>query len=147
MEHDMSDAVTSESSTIDASADWQSKATELETKLAAADKALAESREALDAAERKRDIERELSRQGAIDLESATLLTEAAVAGMDKADAKAAIADLKRSKPFLFKAPVRVSAMSGAVESESSLDAAAAVARESGDRRALLRYLRMRRGG
>lgn len=142
----MTDAKTSDSSTIDASTDWQAKSAELESRLAASAKSLAESREALDAAERKREIERELTRQGAFDLDTAAMVTEAAIAGMTKADAKAAIADLKRTKPFLFRTPARTSAMSAAVESESSLEHAAATARESGDRRALLRYLRMRRG-
>jgi hypothetical protein len=142
----MSDVMTSESSTIDASIDWQARAAELEARLAAAEKHLAESREAVDAAERRRVIERELARQGAVDVETAALLTEAALAGMDKADAKAAIAELKRKKPFLFAPPARASAMSGAVERGSGIDEAAAAARESGDRRALLRYLRMRRG-
>lgn len=143
----MSDTMTSESSTIDASVDWKARATDLEGRLAAAERSLAESREAMDAAERKREIERELSRQGAVDLETTVMLTEAVVAGMEKADARAAVADLKRNKPFLFRQPVRASAMSGAIETESSIDEAAAAARESGDRRALLRYLRMRRGG
>jgi hypothetical protein len=142
----MSDTMTSESSTIDAGTDWQARSAALEATLAETQKSLAESREALDAAERKREIERELTRQGAIDLETAAMLTEAAVAGLAKADAKSAIADLKRSKPFLFRAPVRTSAMSGSVESGSGLEDAAAAARESGDRRALLGYLRMRRG-
>jgi hypothetical protein len=143
----MSEGMTSDSSTIEAGTNWQARAAELEAKLAETERTLAESREALDAAERKREIERELSRQGAIDLETAAMLTEAAVASMDRKDAKAAIADLKRSKPFLFRPPVRTSAMSGAVEPESGIEQAAAAARESGDRRALLRYLRMRRGG
>lgn len=143
----MSDVLTSESSATDSSTDWQAKASELEAKLAAAEKSLAESREALDSAERRREVERELVRQGAVDVETAALLTEAAIAGLDKADARAAIAELKRKKPFLFAPPVRASAMSGAVDHGSGLEEAAAAARDSGDRRALLRYLRMRRGG
>lgn len=139
----MIEATTSESSTIDASPD---RLGELEGKLAAAEKSLSEAREALDASERKRQIERELVKQGAIDVETAALLTEAAVSGMDKPDARAAIAELKRGKPFLFRASPRASAMSGVVEEASSLDRAAGEARASGDRRALLRYLRMRRG-
>jgi len=142
----MTDATTSEP-TIDAGTDWQARSAELETKLAATERSLAESREALDATERKREIERELARQGALDLDTASMLTEAAIAGLTKADAKAAIADLKRTKPFLFRTPTRTSAMSAAIDSDSGLDHAAAAARESGDRRALLRYLRMRRGG
>jgi hypothetical protein len=135
--------VTSESSTIDATA----RIGELEGKLAAAEKSLSEAREALDAAERKTSIDRELVRQGAIDVETAALLTETAVASMEKPDVKAAIGDLRRGKPFLFRTAPRASAMSGTPSEVSPLDDAAAAARESGDRRALLRYLRMRRGG
>lgn len=137
----MSD-VTSESSTLDAT----TRIGELEGKLAAAEKSLAEAHQALDSAERKRSIERELSRQGAIDIETAALLTEAAVTAMPKPDVKAAISELRRGKPFLFRTTPRVSAMSGAPSEASPLEGAAAEARESGDRRALLRYLRMRRG-
>ncbi len=138
----MSEITTSESSTIDMSG----RAQELEGKLAAAEKSLFEAREALDASERKRQIERELVKQGAIDVETAALLTETAVLGMDTPDTRAAIAELKRGKPFLFRAAPKASAMSGIIEEASSLDKAAGEARASGDRRALLKYLRMRRG-
>ena len=129
--------------------DGAGRVAELETKLRETEGALAQSREALDAAERRRTVERELAREGAIDVETAALLTEAAVAGMAKADLRAAIAELKRAKPFLFRAasPPRSGAMAGASsDSPSTLDDAAAAARESGDRRVLLRYLRLKRG-
>ena len=137
----MSD-VTSESSTLDATA----RIGELEGKLAATERSLVEAREALDAAERKRTIDRELVRQGAIDVETAALLTEAAVSGMEKKDVKGAVAELRRGKPYLFHVATRASAMGGVPSEVSPLEDAAAEARESGDRRALLRYLRMRRG-
>ena len=117
---------------------------ELEGKLAAAEKSLPETREALNASERKREVERELAFQGAIDIQAASLLMEATAT--TKSDIRAAIAELKRGKPYLFRTPPRASAMSGAVEEVPSLDKAAGEARASGDRRALLRYLRMRRG-
>lgn len=119
---------------------------ELRLKLAETEQLLSQAREALDAAERKHAIERELWAQGALDLESAALLTEAAIAGMPKPDARAAVADLKRRKPFLFRAfPASSSAMSPHASAPNSLDQAAVDARDSGDRRALLRYLRLKR--
>jgi hypothetical protein len=129
--------------------DGAARVTELETKLREAEGALAQSREALDAAERRRTVERELAREGAVDVETAALLTEAAVAGMANADLRAAVAELKRAKPFLFRSPqpARSGSMAGApADRPSTIDDAAAAARESGDRRVLLRYLRLKRG-
>lgn len=120
----------------------------LEGKLREAEGELAKAREALGVSERTRAIERELAREGAVDVETAALLTEAAVAGMEKADVAAAVGELKRAKPFLFRAAAgRGSAMAGEPgEGGGELEEAAAVARETGDRRVLLRYLRMKRG-
>jgi len=121
---------------------------DLAAPLADTERLLAQAREALDASERKRQIERELSQEGAVDLETAAMLTEAAVAGMDKADVRAAVADLRKRKPFLFRAgPSRGSSVMGGQLPADPLADAAAAARDSGDRRALLRYLRLRRGG
>jgi hypothetical protein len=107
---------------------------------------LSSAREALDASERRRTIERQLTEQGAIDLETASLLTEAAVAGLDAPDLARAVADLKRRKPFLFRSAPRRSAMAPEPgEGAPALESAAADARDSGDRGALLRYLRLRR--
>ncbi|MEX2218353.1 MAG: hypothetical protein WD749_06290 [Phycisphaerales bacterium] len=126
------------------------RAAELEAQLREAQASLGQAREALDASERRRAIEREVAREGAIDVEAAALLTEAAVAGMEGADLRAAVAELRRTKPFLFRAPapaVRSGAMAGAADEPApALDDAATAARESGDRRLLLRYLRMKRG-
>ncbi len=123
---------------------------ELEGKLREAEAALAQSREALDAAERRRGIEREVAREGAVDVETAALLTEAAVSGMAGKDVRAAVVELKRAKPFLFRAApaaARSAAMAGeAAEGPGTIDEAAELARTSGDRGVLLRYLRMRRG-
>jgi hypothetical protein len=118
----------------------------LTLKLAETEQFLAQAREALDAAERKHAIERELWAQGALDVETAALLTEAAVAGLSAPDARAAVADLKRRKPFLFRTPPSAAgAMAGHAAAAGTLDQAAADARDSGDRRALLRYLRLKR--
>ncbi len=134
---------------------WRSRAVaaeghlrELEAKLVEVEKQLGETRAAVDAADRRRQIERELAQADAIDLESATLLTEAAVGAMSAPDVALAVKDLKKRKPFLFRgagAP-RASAMAGAPRgAPDDLGRAADEARTSGDRGALLRYLRLKR--
>lgn len=121
---------------------------DLASQLAATEQLLSQAREALDAAERKRQIERELWQEGAVDVETAAMLTEAAVAGMKPGDVRAAVTELKKRKPFLFRAPsARGSGVMGGQSPGDGLAEAAAQARDTGDRRALLRYLRLRRGG
>lgn len=126
----------------------ESRAAELSTQLQQATRTLDETRDALARAERKRQIERHLTAHSVIDLEAATLLTEASFAGIDNPDLPRVIADLKRSKPYLFRAPgaQRAGSMSSEVTPAPALDEAAHEARRTGDRRALLRYLRLRRG-
>lgn len=124
----------------------EERVSKLEKELAQCQKLLTEAREAIDAAERRNEIERELVRQGAIDLETTVMLSEAAVAAMPKADVQAAVADLRRRKPFLFRTP-RGSAMAS-VGSTAGADESlglAAQARVSGDRASLMRYLRSKR--
>lgn len=126
----------------------QSKLDQVQEQLVQTETTLSETREALDATERKHQTERALIKAGAIDLETAALLTEAAVCDMPEADVQAAVAELKRRKPFLFKQASRASAMSGAVDqSEPSVELAAGEARTTGDRKALLKYLRIKRAG
>lgn len=120
---------------------------DLERQLAERTAELAQAREALDAAERRRTIAEHLAQSDAIDLEAAALLTELAVASMPEPDVAAAVADLRRRKPFLFRTPARSTAMSPeprATAPDPLADAADA-ARTTGDRRALLDYLRLRR--
>lgn len=121
--------------------------TELEQQLTGLTAELAQAREALDAAERRHAIERELIRAKAIDLETAALLTEAAIQNMDDADVAHAVAELRRAKPFLFRnAPAGSAATAAIDDGNGELTRAADAARETGDRRALIRYLRLRRG-
>jgi hypothetical protein len=117
---------------------------DLETELRSLRQTLAQAREALDQAERRHMIELELLKAEALDLETARLLTEVAVAGLPDPDIAGAVADLRRRKPFLFRRRTSPSAMSQAGESDA-LESLARQARESGDTRSLLRYLRARR--
>lgn len=118
---------------------------DLRLRLAETEQRLAQARQALDAAQRRHALERELWMQGALDIDTAATLAEAALT--PDADVRAAVADLKRRTPFLFRATPAPSAMAAHPAPASDLDRAAAEARQSGDRRALLRYLRLRRTG
>lgn len=108
--------------------------------------ALGKAREALDHAERRHAIDLELLRAGVVDIEVARLMTELAVAGMEKADVAHAVADLRRRKPFLFRR-VPVPGLMGPLTETGGgeRESLAREAEETGDRRTLLRYLRARR--
>lgn len=111
-------------------------------------------RAALDSAERRRAVERALLEADAIDLETATLLTEAAVTARSDtqtpatdADIGAAVADLRRRKPFLF---ARRTPRTGTMAPKPANPNANTLAltrdqAAAGDRSALLRYLKLRR--
>ena len=109
---------------------------------------------ALAQSERRRQIEGLLRDAESVDVGAALLLTEAAIGEIDgDIDLKDVVAEMVRTKPYLFARDAgvsrdryRASVMAGAVDSESELVEAATAARETGDRRALLRYLRMRNG-
>lgn len=135
---------------------WKSRAEEAEEKAAALERQLArlqqnldEANAAVEAGEIRRQIERELTESDALDLEACCMLTEAAVSQMEEPDVALAVRDLRKRKPFLFQG------QSGSAHGATMVPAGAAVdelgemadrARSSGDRAALLRYLRQRRG-
>ncbi len=113
---------------------------------------LAAAREALTGAERRREIDLALVESEAIDLETARLLTEAAVTAMEEPDVRLAVTDLRRRKPFLFRrerAYRGAPAMRARTEDDggAGLEEAAEAAMANGDRASLLAYLRMRRAG
>jgi hypothetical protein len=129
-------------------ASWRHRALAAESKLEQAEEELGAARRAVDDAERRREAERLLLEHGALDLETALMLTEAAVAQMDEPDVAAAIDELRKRKTFLFTRRSRSSAMSERTEqAPDPLGDVAEEARASGDRRALLRYLRLKRTG
>ena len=110
---------------------------------------LAEKDAALDALEQRHRIESAVSRAGAIDIEAAALLTAVAVEGLSDPDIESAVKELRSTRPYLFEGGAVAAAggasMSPGVSSGGAMDAAAEAA-SSGDRGALMRYLRMRRG-
>lgn len=118
----------------------------LDAELAELRTTLAQARAALDAAERRHAVEIELLKSDAIDLETARLLTETALTNMPKADAATVVAELKKRKPFLFRRTSAPSAM-GAGAPARPAEEFARTARQTGDRKSLLKYLQARRAG
>lgn len=141
---------------------WKSRAIEAEEKLAACEARVGElegelssANDAVVSTQRRGDIERELTAARAVDLETACLLTEVTIEGMDEPDVAVAVRELKSRKPFLFSCATHGAGSSGGGAAMSSqvgsggngLGKMASSARSSGDRNELLRYLRARRGG
>jgi hypothetical protein len=127
---------------------------ELEENAATLTDQLAQAREAIDHVEKRHQIDMMLVESDTIDIESARLLAELAVQQMPGKDIRAVIDDLRRRKPALFRArppapstPGPMSPAPRSSPSESLLESAAEEAATTGDRNALLRYLRARRGG
>tara|TARA_R110002073_G_scaffold118918_1_gene258708 strand:+ start:630693 stop:631211 length:519 start_codon:yes stop_codon:yes gene_type:complete len=138
---------------------WKARAEEAEEKLAvseaqvqALEMDLASANQAVQMVERRGEIDRELTSAKAIDLETARLLTEAAIDGMDAPDVSVAVRELCDRKPFLFACKRQGSHEGVAMGpvavrgQDDELETMASSARSSGDRSELLRYLRVRRG-
>lgn len=152
---------TAETNTGTPPATPEDRVTALESRVTELVGTLARTREALDAAERRHQIDLALVEADAVDIETARLLTEVAVSQMDDRDVALAVRELRQRKPFLFKdaakpgsrPPLRTTrhfgamgAHPGAAATVPPLRAFANEAAATGDRGALLRYLRARRG-
>lgn len=135
---------------------YRKRAQAAEQQLEALQTQLNESRERYEQAEqtitsleRRQRIDALLSEADAIDIDAARLLTEAVVQTMDEPDVTEAVEDLRRHKPFLFhpdSSDAQGLALAPQIEgSDDPLAQAAEQAQHSGDRRDLLRYLRLRR--
>jgi len=124
----------------------RARVAELEAQLAERDELLAGQAQAF-------AVERSLTQAGVIDLEAATLLAAAELERDPERGVDDAVAELKSARPWLFRrgsvrkaAAAPSSTMGAAPAAAAQLAGAAEEAAISGDRRALLRYLRMRRG-
>ena len=108
-----------------------------------------ESQETIHSLERRQKIDALLADAETIDLEAARLLTEVTVQNMDDEDVAAAVDDLRRHKPYLFRhrQHTMASAMPARLLTTQNDHAQQAAERavSSGDRRDLLHYLRLRR--
>lgn len=123
--------------------------TEMQAQLDETQQRYEQAEQMIDAMERRQRIDALLAEADAVDIDAARLLTEAAVRSMDEPDVAEAVNDLRRHKPFLFH-PDSTSAnglaLAPQIEGQDDpLAQAAERAQHSGDRRDLLRYLRLRR--
>jgi predicted transcriptional regulator len=131
--------------------DAQEKIVQLEGAVESLQKELAAANQAVVVVERRAQIEQEVSRAKAVDVETACLLTEVAISEMDEPDVSLAVRELRSRKPFLFCGALKsasVSSMGAMAPStkQEDLESMAGKARLRGDRSELLRYLRARRG-
>ncbi len=120
----------------------------LRDELATTQAALAEAQQTITALERRQRIDALLAESDAVDIEVARLLTETAVATMDEPDLQRAVDDLRRDKPYLFRRQSAAGASAMPARSDDApppTQAAAQQALATGNRRDLLRYLRMKR--
>lgn len=108
-----------------------------------------QAEQTIDALERRQRIDALLAEADTIDLDAARLLTEVAVQSMDTPDVTEAVDDLRRHKPYLFRQgaedPGGLALAPRFDELDDPMAQAAEQAQHSGDRRDLLRYLRLRR--
>jgi hypothetical protein len=122
---------------------------DLSTDLESLTTELAKAREMIASLERRQRIDTLLAESDAVDLDVARLLTEAAVQQMSEPDVKLAIDDLKKHKPYLFRRGFSPSpsaaAMGARTTTPTPVAEAAETAAATGNRRDLLRYLRLRR--
>jgi len=138
----------------DALADTTQAAQDLADQLRAREAELAHERARADRLERRGALERAAASAGAIDAEACAMLCDSRLAGDADATPERVVAQLKRERPALFRAGAgRVTSMSPAHPSGGGgsgigeADRLREAARSTGDRRALMRYLRLRRRG
>lgn len=126
---------------------------ELRTTLADREQKLVEAQKSLAQLQRQRQIDRALIEAGAMDVEMSRRLIDATLGESSEADINAAVDDLKRAQPYLFRqnnVSFGSGAMSAALDDsplprEAQMRRAATEALETGKRSDLLRYLRLRR--
>ena len=106
------------------------------------------------AMERERAIEAALVEQGAVDLETARLVVESCLEKDEGKTVMEVLAEVQEQKPFLFRPPappVPPETASGVMSAHGGgaggvIKRAEKEARESGHRRDVLRFMRLRRG-
>ncbi len=122
------------------------RVTAIEAKLGELEALLQQATQAMAAAEQARQLEKQLQGAGAVDVPTAAAVIAQKLGGGAIADIAAEVAALKQSKPFLFRSGLPGSAM-GPATKRDPLTQLAEQAVATGDKRALLEYLRARRGG
>lgn len=149
-EHTPEPADMNDTALRDALAERTQIANDLAEQLRAREAELQEFRARAERLHRRGTIERSLAQAGAIDTEALALLVESRLEGDDDTTPQRVIAQLQRERPALFRATPRASAISPGHPSQGApghagVDRAREEARATGDRRALMKYLRLRR--
>ena len=128
--------------------DAESRVADLEAQLADLRSQLDDTRRQAADADRARELQRLLVHARAVDLDAATLLVQRDIGDHPEPDLAAAVRDLRRRKPHLFRPaapPPSMSPRTAPPAAGDNPDELAELAASTGDRRALLRYLRARR--
>ena len=134
--------------------DWRKRALaaearveQLEGRITALEGEVAEAAESASAAALGRELDRALIEAGVLDLDAARLLAERGFEGVDPTDLAGVAGALRRERPWLFSsAGFGSAAMAGETTAgNTALSEAHDTARCSGDRRQVLRYLRVKR--
>jgi len=111
---------------------------------------LDQARQTIDHLERRQKMDALLAEAEPIDTEAARLLTEQTVQQMDEPDVQSAVEELRQRRPYLFRESSQATGSTMAARADDDAmpasEQAAEQAAMSGDRRDLLRYLRLRRG-
>jgi uncharacterized protein YhaN len=119
----------------------------LESQIKEFEESLASVRSQLEEERRARAIDAELHKADPIDADTVRMLIEVSMPDKTNADVAKVVGDLKKRKPFLFREAPRRSAYGAFAERDvDESRSLAEEARLTGDRNALLRYLRARRG-
>lgn len=125
----------------------ESEIADLEARVAELESALEQARLDAERQQQTQAVQQALARAGVIDAETAALLLGPELAAEHAPDIDTLVRDLRARKPFLFAPPSRPApnAAMGPGAGVDDLGDLATSARHSGDRAALLRYLRRRR--
>lgn len=125
---------------------------ELKAQLAENQEQIRRSEVLIESLQRRQEMDEILVEHDAVDLETARLLVEQAIAEGDAEDVASAVAELQQRKPVLFRPRKAVQAtaqapreINGRTLRQESLERAASAASETGERRDVMRYLRLRR--
>lgn len=127
----------------------ESKIQELEISLAQLKAELLSTRQTLEAFQRRREIEQQIIDAKASDIETAMILVEQTLIKKPEQNVADAVAEIRSKKPHLFEQdPPRATGLMavGGSRAASPAEAALKTARDrKGERKSLLKYLRLKR--
>ncbi|MBX3359696.1 MAG: hypothetical protein KF745_14850 [Phycisphaeraceae bacterium] len=141
----MNDTATTTNSTFNPQASGEIG--QLQARVASLESELGAARTALGESDRARRVQSALIQHHAFDLDTAQVLVERLIAGQDPPRIEEAVRELRRKKPYLFRAGAATPSMGAhpTAEPPDNLSTLAGHAARTGDRRSVMGYLRARR--